>query len=233
MFDWHSFWINVLSGTIFFVLGIVFTIWIVPKLSFKFLRKKDKALIIRKLSSIIQELCELLIDTPFKDKGLNYSQISVFTSKKEIKNYRFVALCPINVFSKLVYAKMTLVIYEYFKKFDPDKAYIELQKEYARLKAFQVQLEKILTSHSKYIDQSILLKISDICSEIRTYEIDYSMNITYDDLLNKTNSKRDGVFGLNGIPNIYEKVLYLIKEIIELKFFEYKIAASKKFHPQY
>jgi len=226
-FDWNSFWINIWAGLIFFILGILFSIWLIPRFTLRLMRKRNKTFLKRKLASIIRELCEFLICSPFKDNQLNHEHLSIFTNKKDIDNFCFVGLCPINVFSKISYPKMSLVIYEYFKELKPDDSYLELSKEYSRLKNFRTEIEKILAVHSLYIDDKLILKISDLCSDIRAQELKYIINLEYDELLEKTNSKRNGIFGVNELPTIYEKILLLIKEISTLKYFEYQIDIKK------
>jgi hypothetical protein len=228
MFDWNSFWINIIAGSILFILGIIFSIWVIPKFTLKVLNKKDKTLVIKKIASIIQELCEFLINSQFRDSELNQEHVSIFTSKKDMKHYQFVGLCPTNVFNNISHLKMQLVIYEYFKKLKPDDAYFELTKEYSRLKILQTELEKIISVHSHFLNSSLILKISELCSNIRKHEIQYSVNVTYNDLLEKTNNKREGIFGLNEIPEIYKDILLLIKELSGLKYFEYSIDKNKK-----
>lgn len=170
-FDWNSFWINIWAGLIFFILGILFSLWLIPRFTLRLMRKRNKTFLKRKLASIIRELCEFLILSPFKDKELNRENITICTNIKDHKNYFFVGLCPVNVFSKVSFPKMSLVIYDYFKELKPDDSYAELSKEYSRLKMFRTEIEKILAVHSLYLDDRLILEISDLCSDIRAQEI--------------------------------------------------------------
>jgi hypothetical protein len=222
-FDWNSFWINIYAGLVYFVLGLLFSIWLIPRFTLRLIKRRNKKYLKRKLASIIRELCEFLVCSQFRDKELNQEHISIFTNKKDIKNYAFIGLCPLNVFSPITYPKIKLVIYEYFTKLEPDKAYTELSQEYSRLKAFRGEIEKILTAHSLYLDDKFSLRISDLCSDIRGQEIKFLINYEYQDLIEKTQNKRTGVFGVNEIPDIYEKILLLIRDLANLKYFEYTI----------
>lgn len=222
-FDWNSFWINIYAGFVYLIIGLLCSIWLIPKFTLRLLKKKNKKYLKSKISSVIRELCEFLICSQFRDKELNNEHISIYTIKKDIKNLRFVGLCPINVFKKINYPKMTLVIYEYFQKLSPEESYKELAKEYSRLKTFRSEIEKIISIHSLYLDDEIILRISDLCSEIRQQEINYLINIEYQELLGKTENKMEGIFGLNELPNIYEKILALIRDLSVLKYFEYEI----------
>jgi hypothetical protein len=222
-FDWDSFWINIWAGLIYFVLGIFFSIWLIPRFTLRLIRKRNKTFLKRKLASIIRELCEYIFCSPFKDNELNHEIVSIFTNNRE----RFVNLCIVNVFNKISYPKMSLVIYEYFKALKPEDSYSELSKEHDRLKNFRTEIEKILAVHSHYLDDKITLKISDLCSDIRELELKYIMNLEYNELLEKTNTQRKGIFGVNELPVIYEKILLLIKEISSLNYFEYEITIKK------
>jgi hypothetical protein len=221
--DWNSFWINIYAGLIYFILGLLVSIWLIPLFTLRLLKKKNKTYLKRKIASVIRELCEFLVCSQFRDKELNMEHINIFTNKKDIKNYQFVGLCPINVFSRISYPKMKFVIYEYFKNLNPEESYIELSKEYSRLKNFRAEIENILSVHSLYLDDKLILRISDLCSNIRGQEIKYTINLEYEELLAKTNEKRTGVFGVNELPDIYEKILLLIRDLSELEYFEYTI----------
>jgi hypothetical protein len=222
-FDWNSFWINIYAGFAYFILGLLFSVWLIPRFTLRLLKRQNKKYLERKLASIIRELCEFLIRSQFRDNELNQEHISIFTSKKDIINYAFIGLCPMNVFSPITYPKIKLIILEYFTKLDPDKAFTELSNEYSRLKTFRGEIEKILAAHSLYLDDKIALRISDLCSDIRGQEIKFIVNYEYQDLLEKTKNKRTGVFGVNELPDIYEKILLLIRDLANLKYFEYSI----------
>jgi hypothetical protein len=168
-----------------------------------------------------------MIDSPYHDGVLNSEQISVFTKKKDLKNYRFVAICPVNVFNKIVYPKMTLVIYDYFIGKNPNDSYKLFSEEYDRLKAFRLEIERILAVHSLHMDDEIILKISNLCFDIKSLESDHKSNLVYDDLLVQLGSERSGFFGKSKLPKIYENLLLLTKELISLNYFEYNIEVKK------
>jgi hypothetical protein len=222
-FDWNSFWVNIYAGFIYFILGILFSIWLIPRFTLRLIRGRNKKYLNRKMSSIVRELCEFLISSQFRDKELNQEHISIFSGKRGSKNYAFVGLCPMNVFSPITYPKIKIVIHEFFEKLDPDKAYTELSQEYSRLKIFRKEIETLLTAHSLYLDDDLALRISDLCSDLRGQEINFLVNYEYQDLLEKTQKKRTGVFGVGELFEIYEKILLLIRDLTKLKNFEYTI----------
>jgi hypothetical protein len=223
IFDWNSFWINIYAGFIYFILGILFSIWLIPRFTVRLIKRRNKGYLNRKTASILRELCEFLTCSQFRDKELNQEHIAIYFGKKGTKNYAFVGLCPMNVFSPITNPKIKIVINDYFKKLEPEKAFQELTQEYSRLKLFRKEIETILSAHSLYLDDKLALKISDLCSDIRGQEIKFSINYEYQDLLEKTQNKRTGVFGIGELFDIYGKILYLIRDLITLKKFEYTI----------
>ena len=226
-FDWDSFWVNIISDAAFFVVTIPIVIKFLPDIAIWLLKKRNKRHLTVKFSSILIELCEFITDSPYRDDELNQEHIAKTTEKKDLKNFKFVALCNINVFSKVVYPKILLVIHDYHKKLTIEESHKLMTEEYQRLKTFRTDIERILSAHSLLLDEEIILKISNLCFDIRRVEIDFKVNDMHDDLLQKTNSERTGFFGLNKLPKIYESTLYLIKDMLTMDCFEYEIQKGK------
>jgi hypothetical protein len=222
-FDWDSFWVNIISDAAFFLVTIPMVIKFLPDVAIWLLRKRNKGHLTVKFSSILIELCEFVTDSPYRDNELNKEYIVITTKKNDLKNFRFVALCNINVFSKIVYPKTLLVIHDYHKKLTVDESYKLMTEEYNRLKTFRTDIERILSAHSLLVDEEIILKISNLCFDIRQFEIGFKINYMHDDLLQKTSSERTGFFGLSMLPKIYESALYLIRDIVTMDYFEFKI----------
>jgi CRISPR/Cas system-associated endonuclease Cas3-HD len=234
IFDWNSFWINIIAGLIFLVLSILVSTWLIPKFTIRLIRKRNKKYSITKISALLQELCEFISESPFRDKDLNSEHISVFTKKKDLKNYRFVAICNINVFNKIVFPQMSIKIYDYYESHETNESYKLITDELNRLREFRIEIERILMVHSLHIEEDIIQKISNLCLDIKALESKYKFNLEYDKLIKECREKegtdeteiaveRNGIFGISEIPKIYENLLQLIKELISLNFFEYKI----------
>ena len=152
---------------------------------------------------------------------------TITTKKKNWRQFKFVALCNINVFNEIVFPKMLLVIHDYHEKLSKDESYKLITEEYKRLKEFRVDIERILSAHSLYLDEELVLKISNLCFDIRQIEIQFKANLMYDDLLKSTDSERTGFFGLNQLPKIYESTLFLIKDLVTKDYFEFEIQKAK------
>jgi len=222
-FDWDSFWVNIISDAVFFIVTIPIVIKFLPDIALGLIKKRNRKNLTVKFSSILVELCEFITDSQYRDKDLNKEHISITTSKKDSKYYRHVAISNINVFSKIVYPKMHLVINDYHKKLTVDDSYRLLTEEYNRLRTFRNDIERVLSAHSLLVDEEIILKISKLCFDIRQIEIKFKTNFMYDELLKSTNSTRTGFFGLLELSTIYESTLYLIRDIVSLDYFEYEI----------
>ena len=89
--DWSSFYINILAGAIFFVLGILFSIWLIPKYTLKLIKKKNITYFNKKISFIIFELCEFLNGMPKEFKVNNGSTTFKVKNDKYPDIYDFVA----------------------------------------------------------------------------------------------------------------------------------------------
>lgn len=212
-----------MAGLVFFILSIPLAIWIIPEFTVRLIRRKNKKYLRLKLSAILQELCEFITESQYRDNELNREHLAITTKKSDLKNFKFVGLSSINVFNKIVYPKMSLVIYNFHRQITPDESYKHLKEEYNRLKLFRTDIERILAAHSLHLDEDIISKISILCMNIRKHEIAFKTNVVYDNLLNETDETRTGIFGLNEVPKIYETILLLTKDIINSGYFEYEI----------
>jgi hypothetical protein len=222
-FDWNGFWLNVLVSSIFFILSIPLAIKFIPIYTIRQLNKKNKKFIARKISYVIQELCEYLNYSPYSDKELYKEKISIFTTKKDLKNYRFVGLLKINVFNKVNYPKIILMIVEHFKKLPIDEQFELIKKEKERVKDLREKLEKTIEIHSLHLNEKMISEISDLCLDIRSFEIKFKANFGIDDLIEKGIAERKGVFGILEIAKLNERFAVLLKELIQEKYFETEI----------
>jgi hypothetical protein len=222
-FDWNGFWLNVLVSSIFFILSIPLAIKFIPIYTIRQLNKKNKKFIARKISYVIQELCEYLNYSPYSDKELYKEKISIFTTKKDLKNYRFVGLLKINVFNKVNYPKIFLMIVEHFKKLPIDEQFDLIKKEKERVKDLREKLEKTIEIHSLHLNEKMISEISDLCLDIRSFEIKFKANFGIDDLIEKGIAERKGVFGILEIAKLNERFAVLLKELIQEKYFETEI----------
>jgi hypothetical protein len=130
-FDWESFWVNIIAGFFLLIPSILISIWLIPKLTLRLIKKRNKRYSAIKVGAILQELSEFLMDSPFRDKELNKEHIAIKTKKSVDKNYGFITLFNINVLNQKVFSEITLVIDQFFKNKEINEKYDIVTKEYA------------------------------------------------------------------------------------------------------
>jgi hypothetical protein len=91
MFDWNSFWVNIYAGLIYFILGILLSIWLIPKYTLRLINNRNKKYLKQKTSFTISELCSFFNRMPQEFKvnnevrtihssNLKYKDLSDFVS---------------------------------------------------------------------------------------------------------------------------------------------------------
>jgi len=218
--DWDAFWLNFFVGLIFFILSIPLAIKLIPYFTIRQLQKKNKKYILRKTSYVIQEICEYLSSMPFKDNELHKYQIAIFTSKSDLKNHRFVGLVNIDILNPIVFPKVQLVVSNHLKSLTINEGFNLLNNEKERISSFREKLERIIEVHSLHLDEAVISNISELCLDIRSFEIQFEFNFAIDDLIEKGFTERIGVFGIMDLAKLYEKILTLLKGLIDKKHFE-------------
>ncbi|WP_044398836.1 hypothetical protein [Lacinutrix sp. Hel_I_90] len=226
-FDWKSFWMNSIVSSIFLLLSIVISIKLIPHFTVKLLKKKRKKYIVTKIAYIIQEFCEFIEKSPFKDSEITTEQLSVFTNKEDLKNYRFIGIIGLNIFKEITHIKVKILILESLTKLNPEDRFELVKMEKKKLDRFRSKLESIINYHSLDIDEEIISDVSQLCLEIRALEIKYNYNHSVDDLIEKGLIKRTGVFGISEIAEIYRLILNLLKKLLELSVIEVQIEKKK------
>jgi hypothetical protein len=224
-FNWESFWMNAIVSSIFLLLSIVISIKLIPHFTVKLLKKKRKKYIVTKISYIIQEFCEFIEKSPFKDSEITSEQLSIFTNKKDLKNYRFIGIIDLNIFKEITHLKV--LILESSNNLNPEDRLELVKREKTKLDRFRSKLESIINYHSLDIDEEIISDVSQLCLEIRALEIKYNYNHSIDDLIEKGLTKRTSVFGISEIAEIYRLILNLLKKLLELSVIEVQIEKKK------
>lgn len=225
--DMDAFWLNILVGSFFFILSIPLAIVVIPYFTIRQLKRRNKKNIVRKVSSVIQEICEYLNMSPFKDKELNKHQLVINTSKKDLNNYHFIGLINLNIFKEITFPKIIIVVCEKIQGLPIDDGFELIKKEKNRIMILREKLEKIIEVHSLHIDEKTISNISEICLEIRSFEIRFEYNYGIDDLIEKGLAKREGIFGIMELAKLYEKILILLKNLLNKKDFEMEITLNK------
>jgi hypothetical protein len=76
-----------------------------------------------------------------------------------------------------------------------------------------------------------LSEIGDICLDIRTFDIRFEINNAIDDLIESGQAVRPGVFGVMDFAKINERILHLLKNLLDDKSFEYEINKNQRYLP--
>lgn len=159
----------------------------------------------------------------FRSDDLNSEQIAIFTARSRIKEHKFVALSIVNVFSPRVYPLIKITIHDTLRKRPATESFSIIKEELNKLKELRTAVEQILAAHSLHLDESILLRISQLCLEIRKLEIANKTNLTYEELSEANGLKMEGVFGEKELWNIYTTIFELIRDTVKGGYFEFKI----------
>jgi hypothetical protein len=210
---------NVLVSIIFLIIAS----FVLPEIFIRRLKRKNKKYVVKKVSSVIQEVCEFINSLPFKDEELINNRLSIYTAKMDLNNYRFVGLSKINILNPIVFSKIILVAADHFNSFDIDTSFKKIIVEKKKLEVFRLKLESIITIYSLNIDDKIINEISDLCLDIKAFDIRFEINYGIDDLIEKGYANREFVAGIMDIAKIYEKILITFKSLISSDNFETEV----------
>lgn len=227
-FDWNSFLMNSLVSIIFLAISIIISILVIPHYTIKLLKKKRKKFISTKISYIIQEFCEFIENTPFKNEELTSEQLSIYTTKKDLNNYQFIGIIDLNLFQEITHLRIKKLILESLNGLNPDEDFGIITEEKNRLDSLKDKLETIISFHSLDIDEEIISEVSQLCIKIRAFEIKYKYNNSIDDLIIQGDTKRTVVFGALEISNIYKLILELFVKLLNLKLIDVQIEKKNK-----
>ncbi|NJY64124.1 hypothetical protein HC174_15380 [Salinimicrobium sp. CDJ15-81-2] len=205
--DWDSFWINIYAGSIYFILGILVSIWLIPKFTIRLLKRKNIIHFRSKIAFIISELCEFLNSIPKEIKVNNDSTTFLVRNKKYPDLYDFVAILNPNVLKLVAPEQLKVNILTRIQQCSGEERYNFVNGEVERLKPVQDTLENILTSHSLNIDDKIISTISTLCIEIRIIVNEFRFNALSEELT----GEKEGISGANRLDKIYETIIYLLR----------------------
>ncbi len=206
MIDWNSFWINIYAGSIYFLLGIIVSIWLIPKFTIRLLKRKNIIHFRTKITFIISELCDFLNHMPNEIKVNNDSTTFLVRNKKYPDLFDFVALLKPNVLKPVAPEQLKVNILEKISESSGEERHDFVKGEVDRLKTLQNSLENILTTHSLNIDDKIISTISSLCIEIRIIVNEFRFNATSEELT----GEKEGISGANRIDKIYDIILQLL-----------------------
>ncbi|QXP58690.1 hypothetical protein [Olleya sp. HaHaR_3_96] len=204
--DWNSFWINILAGSVYFILGILVSIWLIPKYTIRLLKRKNINHFRTKITFIISELCYFLNSMPQEFKVNKDSTTFLVKNKKYNDLFDFVALLNPNIFKPVAPEQLNVKILETIAKYSGEKRHDFIKSELDKLKFLKDSLDEILSSHSLNIDDKIISSISTLCIEIKLMNNEFRFNSTHEELT----GEKEGLSGSIRLDKIYSMIIELL-----------------------
>ena len=205
--DWNSFWINIYAGSIYFILGLLCSIWLIPKFTVRLLKRKNIIHFRTKITFIISEICEFLNNMPKEFKVGNESTTFLVQNSKFSDLNDFVALLNPNVLKPAAPEQLKVNILTTLQKYKGEERHNLMKGEIERLKILQSSFENILTSHSLNIDDKLISSLSSLSIEIRRIANEFRFN----DDSEKLTGKKEGIHGSDRLDKIYDKIINLLR----------------------
>ncbi|MCD4745966.1 MAG: hypothetical protein K8R58_06675 [Bacteroidales bacterium] len=209
MIDWNSFWTNILAGTPYFVLGIIFSVWLIPKFTLRLLRNKNRKHFRKKVAFLISEICNFFNGMPSEFKVND--KVSVFNVRNENHPdlYDFVAILKPDLFQPTAIEKTIYFITKTVSEYKGEQRYVLVEKEIRRFDKLLFSMENIIGVHSLNFDDKLINNISVVCFEIRKMINEFQFNETFKEL----KGSRDGIFGASSLKDLYEKLFHILKDL--------------------
>jgi hypothetical protein len=123
----------------------------------------------------------------------------------------------------VVFPRIILVVNSYFIGPDLNTSFDKIIEEKKKLEVFRLKLESIISTYSLHVDDEVISEISDLCLDIKAFDIKFQINYGIDDLIESGYKDREYIFGIFDIAEIYEKFLITLKCLINNKNFEIEL----------
>jgi hypothetical protein len=78
------------------------------------------------------------------------------------------------------------------------------------------------------LEESVILKISDLCFQIRKLELKFQNNVYYQELAKELNKEGYTSFGQDELPKIYQSIFSLIKSLLSKEYFDFEAYQPEK-----
>lgn len=218
MIDWESFWINIYAGSIYFVLGILFSIWLIPKYTVRLLQKRNKRFLRTKIAYAITSLCYFFNKMPPEYKVNDEYCVIHVKNMKYPERQDFVAFLKVNLFKPIAIEYLNKAILKSITENESIDRYELMQDELKRIQELRHSLEEITGLHSTTIQEEIINEISQLCLVIRMVEKNNKLNKTHEELT----GEREGIHGLGDLSNVYRNSYDLLKNLTEQRDFSIK-----------
>jgi hypothetical protein len=215
MIDWNAFWTNIYAGLIYFALGILVSVWLIPKYTLRLIRTRNRKYLKQKISFAISELCDFFNKMPSEFKVNDNTSVIYCTNLKYREHADFVAILKPNLFEPMAIDKTYVRILESAVNGQSTDRYELMNDEIRRLRNLRNSLENIVGTHSNGLEDLIINEISQLCLEVRIAENEYDFNRIQEEVT----GNKEGIFGLGNLKNVYENAFVLLSKLVKQKDF--------------
>jgi len=213
MLDWDSFWINIYAGGIYFILGILFSIWLIPIFTLKLIKRKSRKFFRYKIAFLIGEVCNFFNKMPHEFKA-NEEMTTFYVTNKKFPDLKdFVGILKPNLFKPAAYEKTIVKISQCIVNFKGQERYDLVKSELDRLSELKKSLENLIDVHSLNFNDTVINHVSLLCLEINQMQTEFDFNKVSESLT----GEKDGLSGASRIAKLYEKIFELLKILIKEK----------------
>lgn len=217
--DWQSFWINLYAGFIYFILGILASVWLIPIFTIRLIRKKNKPFLRTKISYAISSICNFFNHMPHEYRVNNEKSIITCINPKYPEVNDFVALLKPNLFKPIAPEQLYVNILKSITENESIDRYELMQDELKRIKELRESLEELTGLHSSTIEEKIINEISQLCLEIRIVEKNSEGNKIHESLT----GEKEGIHGLTQMKDVYEKSFILLSNLVQQPGFSFSV----------
>lgn len=221
---WESFWINIYAGSIYFVLGILFSVWLIPIFTLRLIRRRNKKFLRSKISYAISSLCDFFNQMP-PEYRVNDETCAIHVKNHKFPQYNdFVAILKPNLFKPVAIEQLYVNVLKSVTENVSIDRYELMQDELKRIQELRESLEEITGLHSSTLEDEIINEISQLCLEIRIVEKNNRSNIIHEHLT----GEKEGIHGLGNLKSVYEKSFELLKNLVKQNGFSYETTSNKR-----
>lgn len=220
--DWDSFWINIYAGLVYFILGMLFSIWLIPIFTLRLLRKKNKRFLRTKIAYSISAICEFFNKMP-PEYCVNDETCLIHVQNQKYPELNdFVAILKPNLFKAIAIEELSVNILKSANENESIDRYELMNDELKRIRELRESLEDITGLHSNTLQEEIVNEISQLCLDIRIIEKKSKFNKTHELLT----GEREGLHGLGDLKDVYQKAFELLKNLTKQDGFSYETTTN-------
>lgn len=208
----EAFWINMIAGGIFFLLGLLVSIWLIPHFTIRLIRKRNKNYLKQKVSFAIEELCDFFSSMPHQFTPNQLARPIYSANLKYPKHNDFITWLKPDLFEEIALLAMSKNILEAIRNMNSKEKHELVENEIIRLEQLRNSLENIVGIHSNALEDDIINGVSQLCLDIRIVIRKHKRDdALFEELLNH----KEGIFGASHLKTVYENAFGLLKRLVQ------------------